>query len=82
MSFVRWCEHVQKCKRREQWEAKALALSIPMSGIFGAASNMDLCRVIFPKFVAASSPGDHLSVGLKDRAFFLPSEEFEEWFGQ
>ena len=80
-NFVRWCEHIQKCKSREQWEAKALALGVPMSGIFGAASRMDLCRIIFLKFVATSSPGDQISVDQKDRQFFLGTEEFEEWFG-
>ena len=59
-----------------------MALGVPMSGIDGAASKMDLCRCIFLKFVATSSPGDQLSVDLKDRAYFLGSEEFEEWFGQ
>ena len=69
--FVRWCEHVHKCKSHEQWKTKALALGVPMSGIFGAASKMDLCRCIFLKFVATSSPEGQLSVDLRPafRAF-------------
>ena len=91
-NFGRWCELVQKCKSREQWGAKALALGVPMSGIFDAASKMDLCRIIFLKFVATSPPGDQLSVDLKDRQFFLGTNgqlsvdlkdrQFEDWFGQ
>ena len=59
-----------------------MALGVPMAGILGADSKMDLCRTIFLKFVATSSPGDQLSVDLKDRQFFLGTDEFEDWFGQ
>ena len=69
-----------------------MALGVPMSGIFDAASKMDLCRIIFLKFVATSPPGDQLSVDLKDRQFFLGTNgqlsvhlqdrQFEDWFGQ
>ena len=64
--FTRWFEALGKCKSLRQWQAKALALSVPHEGIQATRTVMDVGRLLYVKFAAVSEGVDeYVSADLK-----------------
>jgi len=60
MSFGRWFEAIEKFKSKEQWEAKAYSLSVPMSAIIQAKGKADIGTLLWLRFAALNDPDKYL----------------------